>query len=164
MSMVRIGHGYDVHAFGEGDHVMLGGVRIPSDRGLVAHSDGDVALHALCDSLLGAAGLGDIGRHFPDTEQAFEGADSRELLRAVLEQLAAAGWLVGNVDLTVIAQTPRLGPHITEMQALIAEDLRVSQGQVNIKATTTEQLGFVGREEGIASHAVALIVMGGATE
>lgn len=162
--MMRIGHGYDVHAFGEGDHVMLGGVRIANDRGLVAHSDGDVALHALCDALLGAAGLGDIGRHFPDTDQAFSGADSRELLRAVVEQLAAAGWSVGNVDLTVIAQAPRLGPHIAEMRALIAEDLRVSHEQVNIKATTTERLGFVGREEGIASHAVALIVMGGATE
>ena len=161
--MMRVGHGYDVHAFGEGDHVMLGGVRIANDRGLVAHSDGDVALHALCDALLGAAGLGDIGRHFPDTDQAFSGADSRELLRAVVEQLAAAGWSVGNVDLTVIAQAPRLGPHIAEMRALIAEDLRVSNEQVNIKATTTERLGFVGREEGIASHAVALIVSGGAT-
>ena len=162
--MMRIGHGYDVHAFGEGDHVMLGGVHIANDRGLVAHSDGDVALHALCDALLGAAGLGDIGRHFPDTDQAFSGADSRELLRAVVEQLAAAGWSVGNVDLTVIAQTPRLGPHIAGMRAFIAEDLRVSHDRVNIKATTTERLGFVGREEGIASHAVALIVAGGATE
>ena len=162
--MMRIGHGYDVHAFGEGDHVMLGGVRIANDRGLVAHSDGDVALHALCDALLGAAGLGDIGRHFPDTDQAFSGADSRKLLRAVVEQLAAAGWSVGNVDLTVIAQTPRLGPHIAEMRAFIAEDLCVGQGQVNIKATTTERLGFLGREEGIASHAVALIVTGGAAE
>ena len=162
--MMRIGHGYDVHAFGEGDHVMLGGVRIANDRGLVAHSDGDVALHALCDALLGAAGLGDIGRHFPDTDQAFSGADSRELLRAVVEQLGAAGWSVGNVDLTVIAQAPRLGPHIAEMRAFIAEDLRVSQEQVNVKATTTERLGFVGREEGIASYAVALIVTGGATE
>ena len=143
---------------------MLGGVRIANDRGLVAHSDGDVALHALCDALLGAAGLGDIGRHFPDTDQAFSGADSRELLRAVVEQLAAAGWSVGNVDLTVIAQTPRLGPHIAGMRAFIAEDLRVSHDRVNIKATTTERLGFVGREEGIASHAVALIVAGGATE
>ena len=162
--MMRVGHGYDVHAFGEGDHVMLGGVRIANDRGLVAHSDGDVALHALCDALLGAAGLGDIGRHFPDTDQAFSGADSRELLRAVVAQLAAAGWSVGNVDLTVIAQAPRLGPHIAEMRSFIAEDLRVSHEQVNIKATTTERLGFVGREEGIASHAVALIVAGGATE
>ena len=161
--MMRIGHGYDVHAFGEGDHVMLGGVRIANDRGLVAHSDGDVALHALCDALLGAAGLGDIGRHFPDTDQAFSGADSRELLRAVVEQLATAGWSVGNVDLTLIAQAPRLGPHIAEMRVLIAEDLRVSHDQVNIKATTTERLGFVGREEGIASHAIALIVTSGAT-
>jgi 2-C-methyl-D-erythritol 2,4-cyclodiphosphate synthase len=162
--MMRIGHGYDVHAFGEGDHIMLGGVRIANDRGLVAHSDGDVALHALCDALLGAAGLGDIGRHFPDTDQAFSGADSRELLRAVVAQLGAAGWSVGNVDLTVVAQAPRLGPYIAEMRALIAEDLCVNQDQVNIKATTTERLGFVGREEGIASHAVALIVTGGAAE
>lgn len=162
--MMRIGHGYDVHAFGEGDHVMLGGVRIANDRGLVAHSDGDVALHALCDALLGAAGLGDIGRHFPDTDQAFSGADSRELLRAVVEQLIAAGWSVGNVDLTVIAQTPFLSPHIAEMRAFISEDLRVSHDQVNIKATTTERLGFLGREEGIASHAVALIVTSGATK
>ena len=162
--MMRIGHGYDVHAFGEGDHVMLGGVRIANDRGLVAHSDGDVALHALCDALLGAAGLGDIGRHFPDTDQAFSGADSRDLMRAVAEKLASAGWSVGNIDLTVIAQAPRLSPHIAKMRALIAEDLRVSQGQINIKATTTERLGFVGREEGIASHAVALILTGGATK
>ena len=140
--MMRIGHGYDVHAFGEGDHVMLGGVRIANDRGLVAHSDGDVALHALCDALLGAAGLGDIGGHFPDTDEALSGADSRELLRAVVEELVAADWSVRNVDLTVIAQTPRLGPHIAKMRAFIAEDLRVSHEQVNIKATTTERLGF----------------------
>ena len=114
--MMRIGHGYDVHAFGEGDSVVLGGVQIPCERGLVAHSDGDVALHALCDALLGAAGLGDIGRHFPDTDERFSGADSRDLLRAVVSQLQSAGWSVGNVDLTVIAQTPRLSEHVAAMQ------------------------------------------------
>ena len=159
--MMRIGHGYDVHAFGEGDFVMLGGVRIPCDVGLVAHSDGDVALHALCDALLGAAGLGDIGTHFPDTDAAFLGVDSRELLQKVVGQLFEAGWEVGNVDVTVIAQTPRLSDYISGMRANIAADLRVETHQVNVKATTTEQLGFVGRKEGIASHAVALLTQGG---
>jgi len=161
--VMRIGHGYDVHAFGEGDSVVLGGVQIPCERGLIAHSDGDVVLHALCDALLGAAGLGDIGRHFPDTDPAFSDDDSRTLLRAVVAPLAEAGWTVGNVDLTVIAQTPRLSAHIDEMRERIAADLKVATGSVNVKATTTEQLGFVGREEGIASHAVALIVNEGAS-
>ena len=160
--MMRIGHGYDVHAFGDGDHVVLGGVRIDCDRGLVAHSDGDVLIHALCDALLGAAGLGDIGQHFPDTDERFSGADSRDLLRAVVSQLVAAGWVVGNVDLTVIAQTPRLSEHVAAMQGNLAQDLGVSQDCVNVKATTTERLGFVGREEGIASHAVALLTSEGA--
>ena len=155
--MMRIGHGYDVHAFGEGDAVVLGGVQIPWERGLIAHSDGDVVLHALCDALLGAAGLGDIGQHFPDTEPAFSDADSRALLRAVVTQLDEAGWTVVNVDVTVIAQTPRLSEHIDGMRERIAADLRVVVGSVNVKATTTEKLGFVGREEGIASHAVALL-------
>lgn len=158
--MIRIGHGYDVHACGEGDHVMLAGVRIPNDVGLVAHSDGDVALHALCDALLGAAGLGDIGRHFPDTDDAFRGADSRGLLRDVVSQLAQAGWTVGNVDLTIVAQRPRLSDHIEQMRDVVAQDLGVERDCVNIKATTTERLGFVGREEGIAAHAVALITSG----
>ena len=158
--MIRIGHGYDVHACGEGDHVMLAGVRIPNDVGLVAHSDGDVALHALCDALLGAAGLGDIGRHFPDTDDAFRGADSRGLLRDVVSQLAQAGWTVGNVDLTVVAQRPRLSDHIEQMRDVVAQDLGVERDCVNIKATTTERLGFVGRGEGIAAHAVALITSG----
>ena len=158
--MIRIGHGYDVHACGEGDHVMLAGVRIPNDVGLIAHSDGDVALHALCDALLGAAGLGDIGRHFPDTDDAFRGADSRGLLRDVVSQLAQAGWTVGNVDLTVVAQRPRLSDHIEQMHDVVAQDLGVERDCVNIKATTTERLGFVGREEGIAAHAVALIMSG----
>lgn len=155
--MMRIGHGYDVHAFGDGDYVVLGGVQIPCERGLIAHSDGDVPLHALCDALLGAAGLGDIGTHFPDTDPAFSGADSRVLLRAVVAQLNDAGWSVGNVDVTVIAQSPRLSGHIGEMRERIAADLGVKVGSVNVKATTTEKLGFVGREEGIASHAVALL-------
>ena len=160
--MMRIGHGYDVHAFGDGDHVVLGGVRIDCDRGLVAHSDGDVLIHALCDALLGAAGLGDIGRHFPDTDERFSGADSRDLLRAVVSQLDAAGWSVGNVDLTVIAQTPRISEHVAAMQENLAQDLGVGEDCVNVKATTTERLGFVGREEGIASHAVALLTSEGA--
>jgi 2-C-methyl-D-erythritol 2,4-cyclodiphosphate synthase len=159
--MMRIGHGYDVHAFGDGDHVVLGGVRIDFDRGLVAHSDGDVMIHALCDALLGAAGLGDIGKHFPDTDERLSGADSRDLLRAVISQLDAAGWSVGNVDLTVIAQSPRLSEHVSAMQMNLAHDLGVAQDCVNVKATTTERLGFVGREEGIASHAVALLTSQG---
>ena len=158
--MIRIGHGYDVHACGEGDHVMLAGVRIPNDVGLVAHSDGDVALHALCDALLGAAGLGDIGRHFPDTDDAFRGADSRGLLRDVVSELGQAGWTVGNVDLTIVAQRPRLSDHIEQMRDVVAQDLGVERDCVNIKATTTERLGFVGRVEGIAAHAVALITSG----
>ena len=155
--MMRIGHGYDVHAFGEGDAVVLGGVQIPCERRLIAHSDGDVVLHALCDALLGAASLGDIGRHFPDTDPAFSDANSRTLVRAVVAQLDEAGWTVVNVDLTVIAQTPRLSEHIDGMRERIAADLRVGVGRVNVKATTTEKLGFVGREEGIASQAVALL-------
>ncbi len=158
--MIRIGHGYDVHACGEGDHVMLGGIRVPSEFGLVAHSDGDVALHALSDALLGAAGLGDIGKHFPDTDDAFLGADSRGLLGDVCSKLAQGGWAVGNVDITVIAQQPRLSGFIENMRATIAEDLGIDASRVNVKATTTERLGFVGREEGIAAHAVALIMSG----
>lgn len=155
--MMRIGHGFDVHAFGVGDHVMLGGVAIPCDRGLVAHSDGDVVLHALCDALLGAAGLGDIGAHFPDTDPQFKGADSRALLRSVVLKVASIGWLTGNADITVVAQKPRLSAHIQAMKACIAEDLGVNGNCVNVKATTTERLGYVGREEGIACHAVVLL-------
>jgi len=161
--MMRMGHGYDVHAFGDGDHVVLGGVHIPSSRGLIAHSDGDVALHALCDALLGAAGLGDIGRHFPDTDPVFRGADSRDLLRSVVEKLRDRGWVASNVDLTIIAQSPKLSDFIPAMCEAIAADLGVDVAQVNVKATTTERLGFVGREEGIATHAVALISDGAAT-
>jgi 2-C-methyl-D-erythritol 2,4-cyclodiphosphate synthase len=155
---MRIGHGYDVHRFGEGEFITLGGVRIPHSFGLIAHSDGDVLLHALADALLGAAALGDIGKHFPDTDPTFKGADSRMLLRHVLGLLQAKGWQVGNVDATIVAQAPKMAAHIERMCSLIAEDLQVSRDQVNVKATTTEKLGFTGREEGIAVHAVALLV------
>jgi len=155
---MRIGHGYDVHRFGEGEYVVLGGVKIAYPYGLVAHSDGDVLLHALADALLGACGLGDIGHHFPDNDPQYAGADSRELLRRVYTQVAAAGFTLGNADITVIAQAPKLAPHIDTMRQLIAADLQSSIGQVNVKATTTEGLGFVGREEGIAAHAVVLLL------
>lgn len=157
MTDIRIGHGYDVHAFKEGDHLMLGGVRVPHDRAFKAHSDGDVLIHALCDALLGAAGLGDIGRHFPDTDPRYAGADSRALLREVRQLLEEGGWLVGNVDCTVIAQAPKLAPHVESMREHLAADLAVDPPRVNVKATTTEKLGFAGREEGIAAHAVVLI-------
>ena len=155
---MRIGHGYDVHRFGEGDFITLGGVRIAHHHGLLAHSDGDVVLHALSDALLGAVALGDIGKHFPDNDPAFKGADSRVLLRHVLGLVQAKGYRVGNVDATIVAQAPKMAPHIENMRQCIAEDLQVALDQVNVKATTTEQLGFTGREEGIAVHAVALLV------
>ncbi|MEQ8263678.1 2-C-methyl-D-erythritol 2,4-cyclodiphosphate synthase [Pseudohaliea sp.] len=158
---MRIGHGYDVHRFCEGDHVMLGGVRIDHAQGLAAHSDGDVVLHALCDALLGAIGAGDIGRHFPDDDPAWAGADSRDLLRRVVAQVQAAGFILGNADLTVIAQAPRLAPHIGAMVERIAADCGVDPGAVNVKATTTEGLGFCGRREGIAAHAVVLLLPAG---
>lgn len=156
MSM-RIGHGYDVHRFGVGVSVALGGVVIPCDASLVAHSDGDVVLHALCDALLGAAALGDIGKHFPDTDPRYAGIDSRALVRHVVALLLAEGWRVGNADITVVAQKPRLALHIDAMRTLIAEDLQVNIRAINVKATTTEKLGYIGREEGIASHAVVLL-------
>lgn len=155
--MVRIGHGYDVHRFQPGDHIVLGGVRIAHDRAFVAHSDGDVLLHAVCDAMLGALALGDIGRHFPDNDPSYKGADSRVLLRTVLAMVSERGWQVANLDSTVLAQAPKLAPHIDSMRASIAEDLGVSAEQVNVKATTTESLGFVGREEGIAAHVVVLL-------
>jgi len=155
---VRIGHGLDVHAFAEGRPLILGGVTIPHERGLLGHSDADVVLHALADALLGAAALGDIGRHFPDTDPAFAGADSRVLLRDVVARVAAAGWRPGNVDVTVIAQAPRLAPHIPTMVQNIATDLGIPVGDVNVKATTTERLGFTGRSEGIACEAVCLLL------
>jgi len=154
---MRIGHGYDVHAFGEGDHIMLCGVRIAHQNGLMAHSDGDVALHALTDALLGALALGDIGHHFPDYDPAFEGADSRQLLRQVMALVKARGFTLGNADLTIIAQAPKLAAHIAAMRQNLSEDLSGDVDLINVKATTTEKLGFVGREEGIAVHAVVLL-------
>ena len=154
---MRIGHGYDVHAFGDGDHIMLCGVRIAHQNGLMAHSDGDVALHALSDALLGALALGDIGHHFPDDDPAFEGADSRQLLRQVMALVKARGFVMGNADLTIIAQAPKLATHIAAMRKNLSEDLGGDIDLINVKATTTEKLGFVGREEGIAVHAVVLL-------
>jgi 2-C-methyl-D-erythritol 2,4-cyclodiphosphate synthase len=157
MSDVRVGHGFDVHAFAENRKLIIGGVDIPHERGLAGHSDADVLLHAICDALLGAAALGDIGRHFPDTDAAFSGIDSRILLRRVAEQLQQRNWRVGNVDATIIAQAPKMAPHIARMTAHIADDLGVAIDRVNVKATTTEKLGFTGRGEGIAAEAVCLI-------
>ena len=154
---MRIGHGFDVHAFGPGEFIILGGVRISYQHGLIAHSDGDVLLHALCDALLGAAGQGDIGRHFPDSSAEFARIDSRILLRRVVGLLDEQQLAVGNVDVTIIAQAPKMAPHIPAMRDIIAADLNVSPVQVNIKATTTEGLGAIGRGEGIAVHAVALL-------
>lgn len=156
--MIRIGHGFDVHAFGGEGPIVIGGVKIPYAQGLLAHSDGDVALHALTDALLGAAALGDIGKLFPDTDMQYKGADSRGLLREAFAQVTAQGYLVGNVDVTIIAQAPKMRPYIDEMRVLIAQDLQCDMTQVNVKATTTEKLGFTGRGEGIACEAVALLV------
>lgn len=153
----RVGHGIDVHRFGEGESVTLGGVKIAHDQGLIAHSDGDVALHALADALLGALALGDIGKHFPDTDQAYAGADSRALLRHVHTLVLNQGYSVGNVDITVLAERPKLAPHIALMCERIADDLNILPSQVSVKATTTEQLGFVGRREGIEAHAVVML-------
>jgi 2-C-methyl-D-erythritol 2,4-cyclodiphosphate synthase len=154
---MRIGHGYDLHALAEGRRLVLGGVDIAHDRGPVAHSDGDVLLHALADALLGAAALGDIGQHFPDTDPAYAGADSRVLLREVMARVQAAGYAVTNVDATVLAQRPKLAPHRDAMRANIAADLGIDIGAVSVKATTTEGLGPIGRQEAIAAHAVCLI-------
>jgi len=154
---MRIGQGYDAHRFHDGDHVMLGGVRIPFERGLAAHSDGDVLLHAICDALLGAAALGDIGKHFPDTSQTFKGIDSRILLRRTRELLAEAGYRVVNVDGTIVAERPKIAPHVQAMRECIAGDLALAPDAVSVKATTTEKMGFTGRAEGIASLAIALI-------
>jgi 2-C-methyl-D-erythritol 2,4-cyclodiphosphate synthase len=155
---MRIGHGFDVHAFGEGDHLMLGGVRIGFDRGVLAHSDGDVVLHALCDAMLGAAALGDIGRHFPPADPRWKDADSRVFLRHSAALLRERGWWVGNADITVVCERPKIGPHANAMRALIAGDLGIERDAVSVKATTTEGLGATGRGEGIAAHAVCLIV------
>jgi 2-C-methyl-D-erythritol 2,4-cyclodiphosphate synthase len=154
---MRIGHGYDVHRFGLGEEVVLGGVHIPHNRGLEAHSDGDVLIHAICDALLGAAGQGDIGRHFPDTDPANANIDSRILLRQVVSLVGKAGWCLANLDATLVAQVPRMAPHIDAMRENLAADLGAAPEQVNVKATTTEKLGFTGREEGIAAHAVVLL-------
>lgn len=161
MSAIRIGTGYDVHAFGDGDHVMLGGVVIPHTRGIVAHSDGDVLIHALCDALLGALALGDIGRYFPPTEERWRGADSRDLLRAVVAMLHQRGWSVGNVDSVVVCERPKLAPHIEAMRTHLAADLAVAIDAVGVKATTSEKLGFTGREEGIAAQVVVLLCVRG---
>lgn len=154
---LRIGHGFDVHAFAEGRRLVIGGVDIPFDRGLLGHSDADVLIHAICDALLGAAGLGDIGRHFPDSDPRFKGIDSRKLLRHVAGLLDAQGWKTGNVDATIIAQAPKMASHIPAMRAQLAADLGIAVEALNVKATTTERLGFTGRGEGIAAEAVCLI-------
>jgi 2-C-methyl-D-erythritol 2,4-cyclodiphosphate synthase len=155
---IRIGHGYDVHKFGGDGPIVIGGVAIEHPHGLIAHSNGDVALHALCDALLGALALGDIGKHFPDTEQDYANVDSRELLRHVYKLVLEQGYELGNLDLTIVAQAPKMAPHISKMRERIAEDLSAGIDQVNVKATTTEKLGFAVRKEGIATHAVALLI------
>lgn len=159
---MKIGQGFDVHAFGSaethGDYIVVGGVKIAHSQGLIAHSDGDVLLHAICDALLGALALGDIGHHFPDTDPKWEGVDSRALLRAVNEMVQERGYLLGNLDSTLIAQAPKFAPHIDSMRRNIAEDMGVSIEQISVKATTTEKLGFTGRAEGIAAQSIALLV------
>ncbi|WP_160154050.1 2-C-methyl-D-erythritol 2,4-cyclodiphosphate synthase [Microbulbifer sp. ALW1] len=154
---LRIGQGIDVHAFGPGDHVVLGGVTIPYEQGLVAHSDGDVLLHALADALLGALALGDIGKHFPDTDAAYAGADSRALLRHVIGLIHECGYRLVNADTTLIAQAPKMAPHIVAMRENIAADCQVAADAISVKATTSEKLGFTGRKEGIAAQAVVLL-------
>ena len=154
---LRIGQGFDVHAFGDGDHVMLGGVRVPHSQGLQAHSDGDVVLHAICDAILGALALGDIGRHFPPSDARWRDADSRMFARHCRDLAADAGWVVVNIDATVIAERPKVGPHAQAMREAIAVDLGIEVDAVSVKATTTEMLGFTGRGEGIAAMAVCLL-------
>ncbi len=156
--MMRIGHGFDVHAFGGEGPIVIAGVRIPYEQGLLAHSDGDVALHAATDALLGAAALGDIGKLFPDTDPAYKGADSRVLLREAFRHIQEKGYRLGNLDVTIIAQAPKMLPHIPQMRVNLAEDLQCHMDDINVKATTTEKLGFTGRKEGIACEAVALLV------
>lgn len=154
---MRIGHGYDVHAFGDGDALILGGVSIPHRHAFVAHSDGDVLIHALIDALLGALALGDIGQHFPDTDAAYKGSNSRDLLAAVVGMMTNNGYILGNADITIIAQNPKMAPYLDKMRINLAADMGSDLSQINIKATTTEKLGFIGREEGIACHAVVLL-------
>jgi 2-C-methyl-D-erythritol 2,4-cyclodiphosphate synthase len=155
---IRIGQGYDVHAFGDGDHVMLGGVRVPHERGVLAHSDGDVVLHALCDAMLGALALGDIGVHFPPSDPQWRGADSRAFVRHCDALIRERGWRVGNADVTVVCERPKVGPHAPAMRERIAEDLGIELDAISVKATTSEKLGFTGRSEGIAAMAVCLLV------
>ena len=157
MMMPRIGCGFDVHAFCEGTEIILGGVSIPHDKAFVAHSDGDVLIHAIMDAMLGALALGDIGKHFPDTDEQWKGANSRDLLLAVADLIAQKGYVVSNLDSVIIAQAPKMAPHIAQMQKNIAQDLRVQDAQVSVKATTSERLGFTGREEGIACQASVLL-------
>ena len=154
---MRIGHGFDVHKFGGNGPILIGGVSIDYEQGLVAHSDGDVLLHALCDALLGAAALGDIGKHFPDTDDAYSGADSRVLLRHVVHVVNEKGYTLGNADMTIVAQAPKMAPHIQAMREIIAKDCHCELDVINVKATTTEKLGYTGRKEGIAAHAVVLL-------
>ena len=154
---MRIGHGFDAHRFGEGDSVTIGGISIPHSQGLIAHSDGDVLIHAICDAILGAMALGDIGKHFPDNDPAFKNIDSAELLKSVMQSANKKGYVVGNLDCTVIAQAPRLGAHINAMQIKLAGLLNVEVDAVNVKATTTEKMGYTGRGEGISAHAVVLM-------
>lgn len=155
---IRIGQGIDVHAFGPGDHLMLGGIRVPHDHGVEAHSDGDVVIHALCDAMLGALALGDIGRHFPPSDAQWKDADSRAFLRHCSALLDERGWRVGNADITVICERPKVGPHAEAMRALLAGDLGIDSGDIGVKATTSEKLGFTGRGEGVAAQAVVLLV------
>ncbi|MDM7321892.1 MAG: 2-C-methyl-D-erythritol 2,4-cyclodiphosphate synthase [Gammaproteobacteria bacterium] len=161
---MRIGQGVDVHTFTDGDHITLGGVHIPHTHGLKAHSDGDVLIHALCDALLGALALGDIGHHFPDNDPAYKGIDSRILLRRVMEELRSRGFRVVNADMTILAESPRLAPHIDAMRAVLAGDMGVGLDRVNIKATTNEGMGYVGRREGILAYATVLVSQGAAGE
>jgi len=154
---MRIGHGFDAHRFGEGDSVTIGGVAIPHTQGLIAHSDGDVLIHAICDAILGAMALGDVGKHFPDNDPAFKNIDSAELLKSVMQSASDKGYVVGNLDCTVIAQAPRLGAHIPAMQTKLSMLLNVEADAVNVKATTTEKMGYTGRGEGISAHAVVLM-------
>ena len=155
---IRIGQGIDVHAFGPGGHLMLGGIRVPHDRGVEAHSDGDVVIHALCDAMLGALALGDIGRHFPPSDPQWKDADSRAFLRHCNGLLGERGWCVGNADITVVCEQPKVGPHAEAMRRLLAGELGIDSGDIGIKATTSEKLGFTGRGEGIAAQAVVLLV------
>jgi len=154
---MRIGHGFDAHRFGEGDTVTIGGIAIPHSQGLIAHSDGDVLIHAICDAILGAIALGDIGKHFPDNDPAFKNIDSAELLKSVMQSANNKGYVVGNLDCTVIAQAPRLGAHIPAMQTKLSGLLNIEVDAVNVKATTTEKMGYTGRGEGISAHAVVLM-------